>query len=258
MKIVSSRDNALFKRLRKLSESARTRKKMGETLLDGLHLIESYQAAFGLPELFVMSETALSKDGRDECLWKFPDERLIVMADTLFHAISPVSTPTGILALIPIPQAKQREAAEFCLFLEDLQDPGNLGSILRSAAASGVDRAFLSKQCADVWSPKVLRAGMGAHFTLTIIEEADLLLETKQFHGNIFATDLDSEISLFTVDLTGKTAFIIGNEGAGISPALLASVGTTVKIPMERGVESLNAAAAAAICLFERVRQTQG
>ncbi|MHB9118643.1 MAG: TrmH family RNA methyltransferase [Burkholderiales bacterium] len=257
MKSILSRDNAIFKRLRKLSESARIRKKSRETLLDGLHLIESYQAAFGLPELFVISEAALSKGGGDEYLHRFPDDRLIVMADTLFNDISPVSTPTGILALISIPPEKQLDAVEFCLFLEDLQDPGNLGSILRSAAAAGVDSVYLSRQCADAWSPKALRAGMGAHFALSIVEETDLLLETKRFNGQIFAASLDSEISLFTVDLTGKTAFIIGNEGAGISQDLLASVGTTIKIPMEKGIESLNAAAAAAICLFERVRQTQ-
>lgn len=258
MKSISSRENAIFKGLKKLSESSRIRRKLGKTLLDGFHLIESYQAAQGLPELLVMSETFFLKDGRNASLLRFPDDRLVVMADTLFHDISPVSTPTGILAVILIPLPKPGKEATFCLFLEDLQDPGNLGSILRSAAAAGVNRVFLSKHSADVWSPKVLRAGMGAHFVLAIVEDADLLEESKRFSGRIFATSLESENSLFTVDLAGNIAFAIGNEGAGISPGLLASVDATVKIPMRKEVESLNAAAAAAICLFERVRQVQG
>ena len=132
-----------------------------------------------------------------------------------------------------------------------------MGSILRSAAAAGCDLAYLSADCVDAWSPKVLRAGMGAHFSLALREEPELAKAARLFPGQVLATSLQAQKSLYGCDLTGATAFIVGNEGAGVSPELLDAAGETVFIPMPGGVESLNVGAAAAICLFERVRQTR-
>jgi TrmH family RNA methyltransferase len=145
--------------------------------------------------------------------------------------------------------------AQFALLLEDIQDPGNLGSILRSSAAAGCDAVFLSRGCADAWSPKVLRAGMGGHFVLSIKESADLLEVATQFTGKILAASLRADKSLYESNLRGKLAFVIGNEGAGLSQALLDAAQQHFIIPMPGKVESLNAAAAAAVCLFEAVRQ---
>jgi TrmH family RNA methyltransferase len=137
---------------------------------------------------------------------------------------------------------------------ENIQDPGNLGSMLRSAAAAGCDAVFMSGGCADAWSPRVLRAAMGGHFVLTLHEHADLLGVSSRFPGTIFAASLSASVSLYDSRLSGKLAFAIGNEGAGLSDALL-SQSVPVTIPMPGKVESLNAATAAAICLFEAVRQ---
>jgi TrmH family RNA methyltransferase len=139
--------------------------------------------------------------------------------------------------------------------LEDIQDPGNLGSILRSAAAAGIRQIFLSSHCVHAWSPRVLRAGMGAHFMTEIHEQCDLVALARAFKGKVIATSHRATATVFAQDLTGRIALVFGNEGSGISPALAAVAHALVAIPMPGSVESLNIAAAAAICLFERVRQ---
>jgi TrmH family RNA methyltransferase len=139
--------------------------------------------------------------------------------------------------------------------LEDIQDPGNLGSILRTAAAAGCDAAFISTGCADVWSPKVLRAAMGGHFALSLHEHADLFNVAAVFEGTLFATSLQASASLYDSKLNGNVAFAFGNEGAGLSAELSNLCRQRVRIPMHGKVESLNVAAAAAVCLFEAARQ---
>jgi TrmH family RNA methyltransferase len=179
-----------------------------------------------------------------------------VLGDALFGVLSSVATPTGILAVVetPRPQAMPQRM-DACAMPEDLQDPGNLGSILRSCAASGVGHVLLSKGSVHAWSPRVLRAGMGAHFALSIHEEADLLAAARQFEGTRVATQALAPRAVFEVDLKGRVAFMFGNEGSGLSARLLAAADAVVSIPMPGRAESLNVAAAAAVCLFERVRQ---
>ena len=251
-KHITSRDNPFFKSLRKLAESSRERRKSAKTLLDGEHLIAAYVATGRLPEALILSgETEIT----GMLLPQLADVPVTEFSPGLFSEISPVKSPSGILALISIP-APQPAGEEFCVLLEDIQDPGNLGAILRSAAAAGVQTVYLSGPCADAWSPKVLRAGMGAHFVLSIRENADLPQVAQRLPGMLVAASLDAEQSLFDVSLTGPVAFAIGNEGAGLSAKLAQLARQKVRIPMPGAMESLNAAAAAAICFFERVRQT--
>jgi len=251
---ITSRDNARFKQLKKLAESARERRKLTQTLLDGAHLLQAYLAEFGLPRLLIIPEgvpaTAEVADLARACA----KADTLILTPALFAELSPVATPSGILALVDIPHLALPATSHFGLLLEDIQDPGNLGSLLRSAAAAGVDQVWLSPGCADAWSPRVLRGGMGAHFLLPIVERADLGAVAAAFHGQTLATCLGG-LPLYGLDLTGPVAFIIGNEGAGLSMELQIVASTRVAIPMPGRVESLNAAAAAAICLFERVRQ---
>lgn len=256
MKLITSRENALFKHLKKLSESSRERRKTGQTLLDGTHLLSSFLEAGGMPEQVFLSQAAIAQREIRSLVGKIPDERLVELPPSLFAEISPVDTPTGLLSIIAVPHFKKPERVEFCILLEDVQDPGNLGTILRSAAAAGVQAAYLSSRCADAWSPKVLRAGMGAHFIVPIEERIDLLSVASAFEGITLAAALGAENSLYEIDLSGPMALIVGNEGAGLSDALLSVANTHVCIPMPGKIESLNVAAAASICLFERVRQT--
>jgi len=264
MKVITSRDNLFFKQLIKLEKSARQRKTAGLTLLDGVHLINAYNLALGSPKGLIVSES-----GRDnEEIKRLLVEQgtgagtdVFVLSDALFREASPVKTPTGIMALISIPSAtaipvrKSKKGESFCVLLEAIQDPGNLGSILRSAAAAGASDVYLSDGCADVWSPKTLRAAMGAHFLLRINEQSDLASVAGAFNGKVIATTLKSKISLYQTKLTGPVALVFGNEGVGLSEAVLHATSEQISIPMPGGTESLNAAAAAAVCFFERVRQ---
>lgn len=255
MKQISSRENALFKRLKKLASSARERRKSHQTLLDGTHLIEAYLDLGNVPEMIVVSLPASNEAEIQALVDRLPEDKLVIFEAGLFSEISTVESATGIAAVISIPSCSSTLDAEFCVLLEAVQDPGNLGSILRSAAAAGCDTAYLSSDCADAWSPKVLRAGMGAHFFLNLLEHQDLSKVAREFPGKIVAAALQGETSLFQSDLKGRVALIVGNEGAGISDVLLEEADEIIRIPMPGGMESLNAGAAAAICLFERVRQ---
>lgn len=256
VKHISSRDNPFFKELLKLAGSARQRRKTGQTLLDGAHLVQAYLAAGNQPQHLLVTSAALQDCEVAVLLKKTSDVPLTQLDDSLFAELSELKTPSGILALIALPGLAVSPAqSNFCLLLEDIQDPGNLGSMLRSAAAAGCDAVFLSKGCTDAWSPKVLRAGMGGHFVLSIHEHVDLLAVVAAFQGQVFAAAPDAKISLYDCDLRGKLAFAFGNEGAGLSENLLHALSRHITIPMPGDVESLNVAAAAAVCLFEAVRQ---
>lgn len=254
-KHITSRDNNLFKQLKKLADSSRERRKLGETLLDGVHLVEGYLNLFGEPELLVIPEGESSNEATG-LLQTLVDVPTVMFPTLMFSELTPVASPTGILALVKIPQLPLPEEAGFALLLEDIQDPGNLGSILRTAAAAGVDAVYLSTGCTDAWSPKALRGGQGAHFVVPVSERVDMLDLMQGFKGQTLATAMHGE-SLYAQDLKLPTAFLIGNEGTGLSEELMAAAAKRVHIPIAEGVESLNAAAASAICLFERVRQNR-
>ncbi len=258
---ITSREHALFKQLVKLEKSSRARRLKGLTLLDGAHLIQVYHAREQIPLKLIVSESGYNHAEIKHLICEFSKQSridTIIFSDTLFKQVSPVRTPTGILALITIPTCDSNavdESQVFCALLEAIQDPGNLGSMLRSAAAAGVSDVYLSHDCADAWSPKTLRAAMGGHFSLTIHEQSNLVQVAQQFHGKVIATTLQSTQHLYQTDLKGPVAFVFGNEGAGLSQEILRAASEQVTIPMTDNTESLNAAAAAAICFFEKIRQ---
>ena len=253
-KHITSRDNSLFKQLKKLADSSRERRMQKQTLLDGPHLVNAYIETFDMPELLIIAE-GQSTNEVTGLIQDLSDVRTVMFTTLMFAELAPVASPTGILALVKTPQLPVTKVLNFALLLEDIQDPGNLGSMLRTAAAAGVETVYLSEGCADAWSPKALRGGQGAHFSLPIVERANLAEIIAGFDGKTLATTLQGE-SLYGLDLTGPVAFVIGNEGAGLSGKLIKAASQQVRVPMPGDVESLNAAAATAICLFERVRQT--
>ncbi|HUW26392.1 MAG TPA: RNA methyltransferase [Gallionella sp.] len=258
MKFIQSRDNTFFREIARLAGSARQRCKARRTLLDGAHLLAAYLDNGFRPLHILVSSTALSDAEVQALLGRATDVPVTQLDDRLFAGLSELKTPTGLLVLIELPQpAAAVSHSHFALLLEDIQDPGNLGSMLRSAAAAGCDAVFLSGGCADVWSPKVLRAAMGGHFVLNIHEQQDLPDVANAFPGMLLAATLQATHNLYDCDLRGNVALLIGNEGAGLSVGLLSLATQTMSIPMPGKVESLNAAAAAAICLFEAVRQRQ-
>lgn len=256
MKHITSRDNAFFKELAKLAGSAKQRRQSQQTLLDGAHLLSAYLQSGGQPAHFLVTAAGLGDFEISTLIEQAANVPVTLLDTVLFNELSDLKTASGILALIEIPrQPISAVNNQLCLLLENVQDPGNVGSILRSAAAAGCDAAFLSTGCADVWSPKVLRAGMGGHFALRVVENADLPEVSAAFSGQLFATSLQAQQSLYAANLTGKIGLVLGNEGSGLSPELLDCVTQQIKIPMPGKVESLNVAAAAAVCLFEAARQ---
>lgn len=258
LKTIASAQNEAIKELVRLQDSARERRKAGRMVLEGFHLVEAALQHGVVPEAVYINPQALEHRELGSILTALPAScRCVLVAEAALARLSALSSAPELLAVVARPRPARPEAAASRVLLEEIQDPGNLGTLLRGAAASGVREVFLSKGCVDVWSPKVLRSGMGAHFALRIHEDADLAAELAVFPGAKLVTDLKGAVSLYHVDLTGPVAFVFGNEGAGVSAGLKAQATKRVKIPMPGSAESLNVAMAATICLFERVRQLE-
>jgi TrmH family RNA methyltransferase len=256
VKHVTSADNAAFKALRRLVQSSQARREAGQSVLDGAHLVAAYLDRLGPPQQMVVSRTGLDTPEIQALLARARGVATLVLRDSLFDGLSPVVSPTGIMAVVATPRSPTLPARlDACVMLEAVQDPGNLGSILRSCAAAGMRDVLLSRETVNAWSPRVLRAAMGAHFYLDIHERVDLVAVAGRYTGMLIATRQDARESLFDAELSGRVGFLFGNEGAGLSGPLLRAAGRVVAIPMPGGTESLNVAAAVAVCLFERVRQ---
>ncbi len=226
-------------------------------MLDGIHLVAAYAEHVGVPKEIVLSHDGTENAEVAQLLARLKFDNALLLPDTLFRQLSSVATPTGIIAVVPTPRlATSQPLQGASVWLENIQDPGNVGSILRSAAAAGIATVCLSRHSVHAWSPRVLRAGMGAHFALCVIEGVDLAALARDYAGRIIATGMGQGKPVFKADLTGDVALLFGNEGAGLSPALAAMAHETVHIPMPGTAESLNVGAAAAVCLFERVRQS--
>ncbi|AVR88955.1 TrmH family RNA methyltransferase [Thauera aromatica] len=258
MKAIRARDNPTVKRLHALAHSARERRKSGETVLDGAHLVDAALAAHWPLKTLIVSESGLLRAEHRTLLERAPSaaER-ILLTDMLFAHVSPVDAPSGLLAVIDLPPAVPARALdEDLIVLDGVQDPGNLGTILRTAAAAGIGHALLTAGCTQAWSPRALRAGMGAQFVLRIEEHADAVSRLAAYPGRRLATALgEGARPLYALDLAGPVAWLFGAEGQGLSPALLAAADQRVLIPMAGGIESLNVGAAVAVCLFEQRRQ---
>lgn len=256
MRAIQSRDNPLYKAIRRLRDTARERRDAGLTLLDGLHLIEAACDAGVMPRDVLVSDRVRARSEVASLLCRVPDAAVVVLPDALFDGLSPVDSPTGILATLPIPGAGTApDPRADWLVLDGVQDAGNLGTLLRTAVAAGIRHILLGAGCAHVWGPKALRAGMGAHFACILHEIPDLPATLAEFRGHVAVTRLDGAQSLYTLDLRGPIAWVFGAEGQGVSPAVANCAGLGVAVPMASGIESLNVAAAAAVCLFEQRRQ---
>ncbi|WP_205881912.1 TrmH family RNA methyltransferase [Leeia aquatica] len=257
MLLISSAANARFKTLKKLCSHNRSRQEARLMVLDGVHLLQSLLDCGSTPQTVVLSEPALEHAEIRPLLARLSGVETLLLSEALFGQLSELPSATGILALCPLPAAHAlpHPHEQRIVLLDGVQDPGNVGSILRTAAAAGIDAVLLSPDCADPWSPKTLRAGMGAHFAVRVVAQADLLACLDHFKGNVVGTTLDAPANVYQTDLRGSLAWLFGAEGQGVRPALQARCTTRVRIPMPGKVESLNVAAAAAICLFEQLRQ---
>lgn len=261
MKIITSTQNQQYKSIKLLASQSKARRKSSKTILEGVHLAESYLQQIGMPDLYVVSESAQHTNEVKKIIDTCNNQGVkgIIVTDSGFRGLSVVEHGIGILFVIDIPDSPHTLPLQgSAVLLENVQDPGNTGTILRTAAAAGIKAVYLSEDSVSAWSPKVLRAGMGAHFLLNIFENINLAETIHSSKVQVIATSSYAQQSIYETDLSHPTAWLFGNEGQGVSEVLLDTTVTKVLIPQVKEVESLNVSAAAAICMFEQVRQSGG
>jgi TrmH family RNA methyltransferase len=247
MSVIRSRDNPRVKRWARLTNDSGFRRNEKRVLIEGPHLVaEALQAGLRMHALIV-SESGLK---RKEIRQLIGACEPVVLGDPVFGLVADAETPPGIAGEFEVSTAQGKKSGP-ALFLEGIQDPGNVGTILRSAAAFGAGEVVLDRACADPWSPKALRAGMGGHFRLALRQVPDLPKCLENFSGTTICTVSSGGMPLREMELRGRIGWIFGAEGKGVSEALVRRAAVKVTITMARGSESLNVAAAAAICLYE-------
>lgn len=250
---ITSRDNALLVRLRRLAVEPDAYRKQGKVWIEGEQLCRAYvQRASGDGVQAVIGEAA----------WAIPGLRLLASAaeavalipDALMSALSTLPSPAPLGFALPWPGAGAVRPDAPSIVLDRLQDAGNVGTILRSAAAFGFTQVVALKGTAALWSPKVMRAGMGAHFGLNLVETADEpVLDALAMP--LLATSSHALAAIHEAALPWPCAWLLGHEGQGISDALMRRCAQTLRIPQPGGEESLNVAVAAAVCMYESARR---
>lgn len=258
-RVVVSASNERFRRLLALAGSARERARESVVLLEGTHLLQAWSERYGAGaepiEIFAPRRAA---GDRQVAAWLVRyGARAVVLDDRLYDRASGVEHGSGPLAIVPLPQASLPARLDAdAVYLDRVQDPGNVGTVLRSCAAVGVRRVLCAPGTAACWSPKVLRAAMGAHFRLEIHEGIGAETLRARCAIGVIATDASAKHSLYDTDLRAPALWLLGNEGQGLDPSLLAWPGVRrVSIPQTDAVESLNVGVAAALCLYEQWRQ---
>lgn len=242
---ITSRDNPLFKRLRTLAQETSTYRKLGQVWLEGDHLCRAMRARNLQPELVVHTAAMTAQVAG----WGLaPSVRRVVMADALMQQLSTLESAAPVGCLWALPATSTIKNGVATVVLDRLQDPGNVGSILRTAAAMGFQQVVTLKGTAALWSSKVLRAGMGAHFALHLVEGAQLD-ELDALEVPTLATSSHEGDWLHQARLPWPCAWLLGHEGQGVSQTLLEAATQKIRIAQPGGEESLNVAAAAAICL---------
>ena len=258
MQHVTSRRNPRLTEAAALIASSRDRRKAGKCVLEGEHLIAVYLERVGTPECLIVVEDGLDPPAILGLTSRMPSAAVVIVPAPLFAEVSTLPAAIGALAIVRTPTTSPPPPGRFHLLLDDVQDPGNVGTMLRTAAAAGIEQVLLSQRCAFAWSPKVLRAAQGAHFLTTIVEDVDLAAWARSFRaqgGRVAALVARDGTDLYAANLDLPLAVAIGNEGAGLSPGLRDAADAGLTIPMPGGMESLNAAAATAIVLYEAVRR---
>lgn len=252
MQRITSRDNPLLVKLRRLAQDGTAYRRSGQVWIEGEHLCAALLQRGRQPQQAVISEDAAD----DPALYALAASasQVAVVPAPLFKALSALGSPARLGFLVALPSALPVLPGVASVVLDRLQDAGNVGSILRSAAAFGVGQVLALKGTAALWSPKVLRAGMGAHFGLRLLEGLDDdALDALQVP--LVATSSHAGALLPDAALPVPCAWVLGHEGQGMSAALLARCPLQVRIPQPGGEESLNVAAAAAVCLYESARR---
>lgn len=262
--IVSS-SNAQIKLLTKLIKKSKVRQEQRMFVAEGLKLaIEAVE--LGIAKKLYATQAGLEawkeRVKKHENFQRVEKITIELVSEPIFSSITDTISPQGILALVNMPVYNMEQILSYkhanLLFLEEIRDPGNLGTIFRTAECAGVNGIILSSGCVDIFNPKVVRATMGTIFRMPFVYTNDFILAVKKAQEQqiqVFGAHLKGERNFFEENYSGKTAFMIGNEANGMTEQSMLVVDTLVKIPMEGGSESLNASIAAAIIMYEAYRQ---
>lgn len=252
---IESKDNTFFKLAKKLKDR-KGRNKEQKYIIEGFRLIqEAFKAGCKINSVVVNND---GEKKLNQYLEQYMDSvKVYLMDDSLFSQLTSTENPQGIIAVVEIEDNRENLSGDFYLLCDKVQDPGNLGTIIRTAHAAGVTGIILTKGTVDIYNDKVIRSTMGSIFYVPIIHDNDLsfLRGLKSEGFNLVATSLQESKDFFREDLSGKIILSVGNEGNGISDEIFDMADIKVKIPMPGGAESLNVAIATSIILFERVRQ---
>ena len=259
MQVISSKDNEVIKSIRKLKEK-KYRDEHNAYIIEGIKLIKEAIAENASIKQIVMSENYTDENNLDkDALYEIAKYNLIYVTEKIFNLITDVKTPQGIIAIIEKKNnIKQIDySQDIIVALDGVQDPGNLGTILRTVDSANLKQIILSKNSADPYNPKVVRSTMGAIFRVNIIEVENLVDTLKEVQKNDFkvmVTSLDTEKSVYDIDYN-KKIIVIGNEANGVSKEVQNMADEKVIIPMLGKTESLNASVAAGIMIYEYVRR---
>jgi TrmH family RNA methyltransferase len=257
MKAIGSAANPAYRAWLRLATHPRETRLQRRTLAEGVHLA---QAAL---DAGARIEAVLLRHGRRAADVEHLAERALAagaagfeLAAALYDRISPAEHGAGLMLLLAVPQyAAPARGRHDLVFLDGVQDPGNAGTLLRTAAAAGIAEVLASPTTAALWAPKAMRAGQGAHFRLRIHQPVDPAALPPALDGDWIGADARDGEPLWQADLPAAVGWVFGGEGAGLSPAARGVCARLVSIPIDSAVESLNVAAAAAVCLFERRRR---
>ena len=254
--IIESKSNHIIKELKSLSER-KYRNQSGLFIADGLRFVNEIPKSVNVDK-YVFSESFAAKN--DISVYKKRADTYII-SDRLFADISETKNPQGIIAVCHKQEYSVKDIIKkngFYIICEEMNDPGNLGTVIRTAHAAGVDGVILSKGSVDLYNSKVLRSTMGSVFKIPVVQEADIEETVEYMHKcgiKLFAAHLKGKKQHFQADYTKGCAFMLGNEARGLSEVSASLCDELIKIPMPGGAESLNASVAAAVLMYEAVRQ---
>ena len=251
--IITSKDNEFIKHVKKLKEK-KYRDEYNEFIVEGIKIVKE-----AIEEKANIKAIIICEEFKDSFINQLNKMNCIYVSEKLFSSISNVSNPQGIMAIIEKDKKHENQidySQNNYLLLDNIQDPGNMGTIIRTCDSLNMSQLIISKGSSDVYNPKVIRATMGAIFRVKIIETDDMvktITEMKDHNIKVYATDLRTEKSIYDVDYT-KSAIVIGNEANGVSTEILNEANERIKIPMLGKTESLNAGVATSIILYEIYR----
>ncbi|MDI4497995.1 RNA methyltransferase [Moraxella nonliquefaciens] len=254
MNLITSKDNPIIKHAHALLTHHRTRKKSRQTVIEGVHLLDALLKQGFTPHKVILSEFAFTNDEVAPLLANFAKKDIVIITNTLYKNIRTLGDGVDIMAIIDTPMLTLNHVVEDCLILDGLQDAGNIGTLLRTASAVGITTIITTPTTAHLWSPKCLRASMGANFALSIHEHIasdEILAKVKT---PLYATSSHTDKFIYHHDLTHPIAWVLGHEGQGVSDGLLKNA-TPIALPQPNGQESLNVGVAGGVCFYEMLRQ---